>query len=87
MNRFLLIALVLFCSCEKIRHLRGKSTPIDPCDPISNYYDGDTHYIERDFVSDDRNIDQNRLLEAQRVQNSPCDPLHKKSEPVSKPDF
>lgn len=80
MRLLVLICLLFLVSCDKIRHLRGKSTPIDPCDPISNYYDGDTHYIERDFVTDDKNIDQNRLLEAQRIQNSPCDPLRKKSD-------
>jgi len=87
MKPLVLFALLAFCSCDRIRHLRGKTVPIDPCDPVSNYYDGDTHYIERDFLTDDRNIDQNRLLEADRIQNSPCDPLSKKTGPDSRSDF
>lgn len=84
MKAWPLLLLLAFASCNKIKQWRSEPSAIDPCDPVSNYYDGDTHFIERDFVTDDKNIDQNRLLEAHRPHNSPCDPLRKKAHPEEK---
>ncbi len=50
--------------------------PIDPCNPISDYYDGKTHYIRRDLVTDEGNLDYKKLLEDTKPQNSECYPAN-----------
>lgn len=80
----LLLALTL-PGCHRIKALFVKEDlALDPCDPISNHYEGDRHFIERDFVTNDRNIDYRKMFEADKVYNSPCDPIrgriHKKAE-------
>ena len=37
---------------------------MDPCDPAHNYYEGDRHYISRDYVQEDGTLDQQKMLEA-----------------------
>jgi hypothetical protein len=77
--RTAVIAFALFslAGCQKIKSLwsHGESK-IDPCDSVSNYYEGDRHFVERDFVTQDRNLDYRKLFEADKIQNSPCDPVH-----------
>lgn len=45
---------------------------IDPCDPVKNYYDGKTHYIERDFVKEDGTLDYDLMFEKLDPEASPC---------------
>lgn len=57
-----------------------KTTPADPCDPLSNVYKGEKHYIDRQFVKDDGTLDYGAMFKSDRVQSSPCDPLNKKKD-------
>ncbi|WP_246047029.1 hypothetical protein [Leptospira ognonensis] len=50
--------------------------PMDPCNPIADYYDGKTHYIRRDLVTDDGNLDYKKLLEDAKPENSECYPAN-----------
>jgi len=50
--------------------------PIDPCNPIADYYDGSTHYIRRDLVTDDGNLVYKKLLEDTKPENSECYPAN-----------
>jgi len=74
-----LLTCLALSGCQRLKSMfaQGDNT-LDPCDPISNHYEGDRHFIERDFVTEDRTIDYQRLFEADRIYNSPCDPIRGK---------
>jgi hypothetical protein len=51
-----------------------------PCDPLYNYYENKKHYIDKDLLTDEGNIDYLKIIESQtKLYKSPCDPLNKKS--------
>ena len=52
-----------------------KPTAIDPCDPVSNVYEGERHFIERSYIRDDGTIDYRKLFAAKDIQSSACDPV------------
>lgn len=90
MNRMLFICpfilAILGYSCGgEIPNPFAKPSPIDPCDPTSSVYEGEKHYIERDFVKEDGTLDMERWFEAKSVQSSPCDPLKGESPDVNIP--
>ncbi|MCB1139957.1 MAG: hypothetical protein KDK23_14445 [Leptospiraceae bacterium] len=67
-----LITLAALPSCELIF---GEPT-MDPCDPAHNYYEGDRHYIGRDYVQEDGTLNQEKMLDALRPGYGGCaDPL------------
>ena len=45
---------------------------MDPCDPAHNYYEGDRHYISRDYVREDGTLDQQKMLEALKPGHGNC---------------
>jgi hypothetical protein len=49
---------------------------IDECNPIADYYDKGSHYIRRDLVTDDGNLDYKKLLEDTKPENSECYPAN-----------
>ncbi len=49
---------------------------IEDCNPVADYYDGSAHYIRRDLVTDDGNIDYKKLLEDTDPTNSICNPAN-----------
>lgn len=54
----------------------GLSDP-EPCDAGVNVYDENTHFFERDFVTDEGQVDLERWFEIKDdPRTSPCDPLH-----------
>ena len=68
----LLILLASLPSCDLIF---GEPT-MDPCDPAHNYYEGDRHYIGRDYVQEDGTLNQEKMLDALRPGYGGCaDPL------------
>lgn len=59
---------VAFPSCELIF---GVPT-MDPCDPAHNYYEGERHYIGRDYVQEDGTLSQEKMLDALRPGYGGC---------------
>ncbi|GBF51321.1 hypothetical protein LPTSP4_28530 [Leptospira ryugenii] len=49
---------------------------IDECNPIADYYENGSHYIRRDLVTDDGNLDYKKLLEETQPENSNCYPAN-----------
>lgn len=77
---------ILGSSCEQeyqrfIQPFFAGQTEIDPCDPAANFYDGRTHYIERDMIRDDGTLDYDRVIRASDPAESDCDPLRNESKP------
>lgn len=71
-------------SCpEEIPNPFAKPTPVDPCDPSAEVYIDGKHFIERDSVDPEGNIDFEHYYKSLEPGNSPCDPLKegRKSEP------
>ena len=87
MNKLIIIFLGLYLLINNYCGLGvifEKPSELNPCDPVSNIYDGGKHYIERDFVKEDGTMDFNKWFEARKVQSSPCDPLHKSKSRIKK---
>jgi hypothetical protein len=63
-----IVALAATLSCGMF----NEPSEIDPCDPIKNYYDGKTHYIEREFVREDGTLDYDLMFEKLKPESSPC---------------
>lgn len=76
---FAILLSVTTVFCGKKRH-PGQESRIDPCDPASNLYEGDKHYIERDFVNEDGILDYSKWFEVLDVRSSHCDPLKRAEE-------
>lgn len=76
-----------FTACDIPTPFLDDMTREDVCDPAYNMYLGDRHFIERDFVTRDGNIDFNRYLEISKPQASPCDPLYNMSEAERRAEF
>ncbi len=64
----------------------AKPTPIDPCDPVTNIYEGEKHYIERDYLKEDGTLDYEKYFKSRESETSPCDPLKKHPGNVDIPD-
>ncbi|MEQ8349982.1 MAG: hypothetical protein RH862_00760 [Leptospiraceae bacterium] len=45
---------------------------MDPCDPAHNYYEGDRHYISRDYVQEDGTLDRHKMLDAMKPGHGRC---------------
>ncbi|MBX7058703.1 MAG: hypothetical protein K1X75_11615 [Leptospirales bacterium] len=74
------LAAILICgnSCDIFHQIwsAGISDP-DPCDAGVNVYDDNTHFFERDFVTDQGRVNYQRWFEIKDdPRTSPCDPLH-----------
>jgi hypothetical protein len=65
-------------SCDKIVNPYAPLDKIDPCDPASNTYSDKKHFIERDYLNEDRQIDYKKMIENLDKRSSPCDPLNPK---------
>lgn len=77
---FFVLSVLSLPSCKKGKNpLKAlwATTQFDPCNPAFDYYEGDSHYFERDFVTDEGTLDTGKWLEQRSVQSSPCDPLQK----------
>lgn len=73
---FSVLLAVSFLHCPReIPNPFQKMTPVDPCDPLSNVYKGEKHFIDRKYVKDDGTLDYGALFKSDNVQSSPCDPL------------
>ncbi len=66
----ILFALISVASCKK-----KESTDINDCDSIGNYYEDKTHFIKREFVTDDGVIDYKKLMEKYKGRDTVCNPL------------
>ncbi len=78
---FSLLILLPLVSCEELKsYFFSAPTPIDPCDPVSNMYEGRKHYIDRRFVKEDGTLDYDLWFQAREVQYSECDPLQEEKE-------
>ena len=49
---------------------------IEECNPVADFYENGAHYIRRDLVTDDGNIDYKKLLEETKPENSNCYPAN-----------
>lgn len=73
----LLVVSITLSSCEELNLPYFKtSIPPDPCDPATGLYDHGTHYINRDMLNSEGQVDPARLFEAVDPENSPCNPVH-----------
>tara|TARA_Y100001937_G_scaffold128452_3_gene205160 strand:+ start:429457 stop:429942 length:486 start_codon:yes stop_codon:yes gene_type:complete len=83
----LVISLAVVAASASSCHLIFGEPSMDPCDPAHNYYEGDRHYISRDYVQEDGTLDQQKMLEALRPGYGDCaDPeeiIRKKQTPSS----
>lgn len=71
---------LLFSGCEQLNLPYFKpSVPPDPCDPASSLYEHGHHYIDRDMINRDGQVDPMKLFQAVDPKNSPCNPLNSKS--------
>lgn len=71
---FAFIAINL--SCSDLLEPFKEMTSVDPCDPGQSVYQADSHYFERDFLRVDGSLDYNKLVNINKPQASPCDPLY-----------
>ena len=76
---FVLLSVTFHCDhpMKYFRFIPGLAleSKIDPCDPAANVYMDGEHYIDRDFLNNDGQIDQRVWFEKSRPENSVCDPL------------
>jgi hypothetical protein len=66
----------LLISCDAILSPFASLQEIDPCDPASNTYADKKHFIERDFLNEDRQIDYKKMFKIGDKRSSLCDPLN-----------
>ena len=83
-NSLFLLCLFVFSfsfhSCTWVQGLFEAPLEFEACDPTHSLYDKKNHFFHRDFVDEEGNLDQRKWwLGALRAENSPCNPLKKKS--------
>lgn len=74
----LILALGAAADCKRGQNPLKKfnrQTTFDPCNPAFDFYEGDTHYFERDFVNEDGTMDYAKWFQSRELQSSDCDPL------------
>lgn len=70
-------ALLLLTGCNDLSiPFFHRTVPPEPCDPASSLYQGDNHYIDREMLDEEGQVDYRKLFQAVRPESSPCDPLH-----------
>lgn len=65
-----LVFLILFSNCKK-----KQIVEVNDCDTIGNYYENKEHYIKREFVTDDGEIDYKKLFQKYKGSETICNPL------------
>ena len=61
---------------DKLSEHRFLLNQIEECNPVADFYENGAHYIRRDLVTDDGNIDYKKLLEETKPENSNCYPAN-----------
>jgi len=83
---FILCLSFLQCPKGRLWSPFAKMTDIDPCDPASNVYEGDDHYVERDFINEDGELDYDRWFKSRKMSASECDPLNRTGQHIPEID-
>jgi hypothetical protein len=74
----ILPTFLIIISCDMIVNPYAPLDKIDPCDPAANTYSDGKHFIERDYLNEDSQIDYKKMMENLDKRSSPCDPLNPK---------
>lgn len=70
----LFIVLLIAFSLTDCRKKKIFNEDIDECDSIGNYYEENSHYINRNIVTDEGVIDYKKLLHSYHGKGSVCNP-------------
>ncbi len=70
MKFIFLLILILFSNCKK-----KQFSDVNECDTIGNYYENKEHFIKREFVNDDGEVDYKKLFQKYKGKETICNPL------------